>query len=131
MNNFRMARINKQLQREIALIINNEIKKEALKEAIITGVECTKDLDHARIFITALEKRKRPGILKELTNMKSVIRGLLSERIQLRKIPDLDFIIDKSEDYGEKIDNILAKLGLINNDKDTDSESDNENDDIN
>ncbi len=126
-----MARINKQLQREIALIINNEIKKEALKEAIITGVECTKDLDHARIFITALEKRKRPGILKELTNMKSVIRGLLSERIQLRKIPDLDFIIDKSEDYGEKIDNILAKLGLINNDKDTDSESDNENDDIN
>ena len=126
-----MARINKQLQREIALIINNEIKKEALKEAIITGVECSKDLDHAKIFITALEKRKRPGILKELTNVKSVIRGLLGQHIQLRKIPELEFIIDKSEDYGERIDNILASLGLLNDDKNHGSEPENDGDNDN
>ncbi len=116
MNNFRMARINKQLQREIALIIENDIKKESLKIAIITGVECSKDLERAKIFITAIEKHKRPGILKELTNIKSVIRGILGEKIKLRKVPDLEFIIDTSEDYGEKIDKILEKLGLINND---------------
>ena len=124
-----MARINKQLQREIALIINNEIKKESLKEAIITGVECSKDLDHAKIFITAMEKRKRPGILKELTGVKSVIRGLLGQHIQLRKIPELEFIIDKSEDYGERIDNILASLGLLNNEPKHESDDKNNDDD--
>ena len=57
-SNLRMSRINKQLQREIALIIETEIKKESVKSAIITGVECSKDLERAKVFFTALEARK-------------------------------------------------------------------------
>ena len=114
-NNLRMSRINKQLQRELALIFETQIKKASLKSIIITGVECTKDLMKARVFFTALEARKRPGILKDLNEVKGAVRGLLGQTIKLRRVPELEFIIDTSEDYGAKIDAILDGLGYSSN----------------
>lgn len=111
-SNLRMSRINKQLQREIALIIETQIKKESVKSAIITGVECSKDLERAKVFFTALEARKCPGILKELNEIKGAIRGMLGQTIKLRRVPALEFIIDKSSEYGAKIDKILDSLGF-------------------
>lgn len=113
--NLRMSRINKQLQREIALIFETEIKKSSLKSIIITGVDCTKDLMKARVYFTALEARKRPGILKDLNEVKGAVRGLLGRTIKLRRIPELEFVIDTSEDYGAKIDAILDGLGFSSN----------------
>ena len=131
-SNLRMSRINKQLQREIALIIETRIQKESVKAAIITGVECTKDLVRAKVFFTALEARKCPGILKDLTEVKGAIRGMLGQSIKLRRVPALEFIIDKSSEYGAKIDKILESLGfgadnkndLEENDEDTDTDND-------
>ena len=113
--NLRMSRINKQLQREIALIFETEIKKSSLKSIIITGVDCTKDLMKARVYFTALEARKRPGILKDLNEVKGAVRGLLGQTIKLRRVPELEFVIDTSEDYGAKIDAILDGLGFSSN----------------
>lgn len=110
-----MSRINRQLQREIALIFETEIKKSSLKGIIITGVECTKDLMKARVYFTALEARRRPGILKDLNEVKGVVRGLLGRTIRLRRVPELEFVIDTSEDYGAKIDAILDGLGFSSN----------------
>ena len=111
-SDLRMSRINKQLQREIALIIEGRIKKESVKGTIITGVDCSKDLERARVYFTALEPRKRPGILKELNEIKGAVRGLLGQTIKLRRVPALEFVIDTSEDYGAKIDRILDGLGF-------------------
>ncbi len=117
-SNLRMSRINKQLQREIALIIENKIQKESIKGTIITGVECTKDLERAKVFFTALEARKCPGILKDLNEVKGAIRGMLGQSIKLRRVPALEFIIDRSSDYGAKIDKILHSLGFGMNNAD-------------
>ena len=122
-SNLRMSRINKQLQREIALIIETEIQKSSVKGTIITGVECTKDLERAKVFFTALEARKCPGILKDLNEIKGVIRGLLGRAIKLRRVPALEFIIDKSSDYGAKIDKILDSLGFGTDYKKNDDEN--------
>ena len=110
--NLRMSRINKQLQREIALIFETQVKKSSLKGIIITGVECTKDLMKARVYFTALEARKRPGILKDLNEVKGAVRGLLGQTIKLRRVPELEFVMDTSGDYGAKIDAILDNLGF-------------------
>ncbi|MBQ3645314.1 MAG: 30S ribosome-binding factor RbfA [Synergistaceae bacterium] len=122
-SNLRMSRINKQLQREIALIIETEIKKESVKSAIITGVECSKDLERAKVFFTALEARKCPGILKDLNEIKGAVRGLLGQTIKLRRVPALEFIIDKSSEYGAKIDKILDSLNLHDTEQDNDDDS--------
>ena len=125
-SNLRMSRINKQLQREIALIIETQIQKESVKGTIITGVECTKDLERAKVFFTALEARKCPGILKDLNEIKGAIRGMLGQSIKLRRVPALEFIIDKSSDYGAKIDKILDGLKYSYSDE---KENDDENPD--
>ncbi len=111
-SNLRMSRINKELQRELALIFENRIKKESVKTIIITGVECSKDLERAKVFFTALEARKCPGILKDLNEIKGAVRGLLGESVKLRRIPALEFVIDTSSAYGAKIDAILDRLGF-------------------
>ena len=120
--NLRISRVNKEIQRELALIFASRIKKESVKGIIITGVECTKDLERARVYFTALEARKCPGILRDLNEIKGAVRGLLGQSLKLRKVPALEFVIDTSEIYGAKIDAILDKLGFssdyrqVNND---------------
>ena len=109
-SNLRMSRINKQLQREIAIIIESRVKKESVKATIITGVECSKDLEKAKVYFTALEARKCPGILSDLNEIKGAIRGILGQSIKLRRVPALEFVIDKSSTYGAKIDSILDKI---------------------
>ena len=113
-----MSRINKQLQRELALIFESRVKKSSVKSIIITGVECSKDLERAKVYFTALEARKRPGILKDLNEIKGAVRGMLGQTIRLRRVPELEFVIDTSEDYGAKIDAILDSLGFSSNYRD-------------
>ena len=114
-SNLRMSRINKQLQRELALIFESQVKKSSVKGIIITGVECTKDLMKARVFFTAMEPRKRPGMLKDLREIAPAVRGMLGQTIRLRRVPELEFVIDTSEDYGARIDAILDSLGFSSN----------------
>ncbi len=112
MSNLRISRINKELQRELALIFTERIKKESVKTIIITGVECSKDLQSAKVYFTALEARKCPGILRDLNEIKGAVRGLLAQSVKLRRIPALEFVIDTSSAYGAKIDAILDGLGF-------------------
>jgi len=107
-----MARINKQLQREIALLLEHRIKNEAVKDAIITGVECSRDLEQARVFFTAVDPDRRAALQEELQGVKGALRTLLGQVLTLRHIPALDFVPDRSVDYGERIDEILHRLGL-------------------
>ena len=107
-----MARINKQLQREISLLLESRIKNESVKDAIITGVECSRDLERARVFFTALNPDRRPALLEELQNIRGALRTLLGQAVRLRHIPALEFLIDGSVDYGRRIDGILEGLGM-------------------
>ncbi|MBQ9389066.1 MAG: 30S ribosome-binding factor RbfA [Synergistaceae bacterium] len=120
-SNLRISRVNKQLQRELALIFETQIKKESVKSIIITGVECSKDLERAKVYFTALEARKCPGILKDLNEIKGAVRSLLGQTLKLRKVPALEFIIDTSSAYGAKIDAILDSLGFGNGNNNNDN----------
>lgn len=112
MGTFRMARINKQLQREISLLLESRIKKEAVKDAIITGVECSRDLEAAKVYFTALIPERRGELCEELASVRGALRTLLGQVLKLRRIPSLDFVPDESADYGERIDSILNRLGM-------------------
>ena len=120
-SNLRISRVNKQLQRELALIFEIQIKKESVKSIIITGVECSKDLERAKVYFTALEAKKCPGILKDLNEIKGAVRSLLGQTLKLRKVPALEFIIDTSSAYGAKIDAILDSLGFGNGNNNNDN----------
>lgn len=112
MGTFRMARINKQLQREISLLLEQRVKSDVARNAIVTGVECARDLEFARVYFTTLDSSTREAVLAELQNVKGAMRSMLGQILKLRHIPALEFVIDRSLDYGERIDGLLHKLGL-------------------
>lgn len=112
MGTFRMARIDKQLQREISLLLRERIKNASVKDAIITGVECSRDLERAKVFFTAIDPQRRPALLDELRGVKGALRTLLGRAMRLRHVPALEFVADDSADRGARIDDILDRLAL-------------------
>ncbi|GHV42969.1 ribosome-binding factor A [Synergistales bacterium] len=111
---FRMERINKQLQREISLLLERRIKNDVARNAIITGVECARDLEFARVYFTTADPAKGDLVLAELKNAKGALRSMLSRILEIRRVPDLMFLIDPSVEYGARIDALLAGIGLNN-----------------
>lgn len=109
---YRMARVNKLIQRELSLMLEQRVKNDVARNAIITGVECSRDLELARVYFTTVDASMRGPVLTELKNVKGALRSMLGEVLTLRHIPALEFVIDQSPDYGERIDGILRKLGL-------------------
>ena len=127
---YRMATVNKLLQREISLMLEHRVKNDVARNAVITDVECSRDLELARVYFTTVDAAMRDSVLTELRNIKGALRSMLGQVLTLRHIPALEFTVDTSPDYGERIDGILHKLGLdviknveIENDENEDEES--------
>ena len=104
-------RINSNLQKELSYIIANEVKNPNVKYVTVTACDVTSDLSFARVYFTTLGDQKET--LKGLKNAKGFIRKTLADRIELRHIPELEFIYDESIEYGKKIE---EKLKEIHND---------------
>ncbi len=109
-NNIRIKRLNNTYMEEISMIIMEEVKDEVIKNAVITGVSVTNDLSFAKVYFTVFDKTKKEEVLESLKNASSFIRRELADRIEIRHTPELRFIYDESEEYGEKIDKIIDEL---------------------
>ena len=107
----RPERVQEALRQEISRIVQNEIKDPRLGFTTITGVELTKDLRYAKIYFSVLgeEKEKRLA-LKGLNSAKGYIKGLISDRIKLRFMPQIEFKIDETLEHTKKIYDLLDKL---------------------
>ena len=105
-----MQRINKELQKEISMLLELKVKEEAVKDAVITAVDCNKDLGLAKVYFTTLHPDDRGKVTDALKRVQTFIRSSLGKSLRIRKIPKLIFLYDKSEEYGRSIDSILDNL---------------------
>ena len=108
-----MARTDKLdsiLQREISMILSQDINDPKLGFPTVTEVDVAPDLNTAKVYVSFLGKnyKKRDGI-DALRRAKGHIKSLLAKRIRIRKIPDLTFIVDDTLDKAERIEDILSK----------------------
>jgi len=91
MTTFRMQRINKQMQREISLLLEMRVKNETAKKAVITEVDCSRDLEQAKVFFTTVDPKERDDVKKALSSVAGALRSLLGKQMKLRQIPVLEF----------------------------------------
>ena len=105
-----MERINKELAREIAYLLEFSIKEDAVKNVVITSVDCSKDLKHAKVWFTTLTEEGRESTFEALKSVAGQLRKLMGERMYLRTTPQLEFCLDRSQDYGRRIDSLLDSL---------------------
>lgn len=110
MTSFRMQRINKQMQREISLLLELRVKNETAKLAVITEVDCSRDLENARVYFTTVDPSIKDDVKKSLESVAGALRTMLGRQLGLRLTPALSFHVDTSEDYGRVIDRLLDSL---------------------
>ncbi|MBE0433190.1 30S ribosome-binding factor RbfA [candidate division WOR-3 bacterium] len=104
----RKDRIASVLSREISAIIEHEMKDPRLGMVTITMVDVTADLKTATVHFSSLDD-KQAG-LETLNRAKGYIKSMLANRVSMRSIPDLEFKIDNSYEYGKKIDAFLDEI---------------------
>ncbi len=104
-------KIASQIQREISLIFQNEVKNTKIGYLTITGVKLTNDFSLATIYYTIIGNDSRKQVTQEgIEASKGFIRSELARRIHMKKVPELVFKADESLAYGNKIEGILKSL---------------------
>lgn len=104
-------RLSNVLHKEISNILMTEIKDEDLKFVTITKVDLSSDLSYAKVYFTCLNNDNRDKVLKDINNARKYIRSeLMRRKIEMRNIPELNFIYDDSIEYGNKIESIIEKI---------------------
>ena len=104
-------RLGNMLHKEISNILMTEVKDEDLKFVTITKLELSSDLSYAKVYFTTLDIDKKDKVIKDLYNARGFIRSILMKRkIEMRIIPELNFVYDDSIEYGNKIESIIERI---------------------
>ena len=109
----RLQKVSSLLKKEITLIFNNEIEDKLITDNFIsiTNVEISTDLSYCKVYIScSVEEKIKIKIVESLNNSKSYIRHKLSQRIEIRRVPELTFRIDKALEEGIAVLKVLDKL---------------------
>ena len=133
MTTFRIQRINKQIQRDLSIFLETKVRNDLAKQAIITGVNCSRDLRYAKVYFTSLDPESRESVHKALQEIAGLLRSLLAQSLPLRLIPELSFFLDTSEEYGRRIDSLLRTVvpdSILGGDSEEDEIADDEDDDV-
>lgn len=108
----RQMKINTVIQHEIAYLIQDAIRKSNTPNLMVsvTRVKVVPDISIAKVYISIFPKDKADMYIKNLKTNKNQLRHDLSQKLksQLRKVPELNFYLDESLDYIEKIDKELT-----------------------
>ena len=76
----------------------------------MSDVEVTRDMAHAKVFVTVLQPEKARETVKALKEHAPEIRYQLARAMKLRHVPELHFHYDDSVDKGERIDQLLRDM---------------------
>ena len=106
----KIDRINHNMVKEISYILANEVKNQHIKFVTITDCKVTNDLSFAKVYFTVLDESKKMDTLKALKQASGFIRSKLCERIDIRHMPELEFVYDESIAYGKLIEDKIKEI---------------------
>lgn len=106
----RKEKIEHLIKEELSLIFLHKLQDPQFGLVTITNVAVSPDIRVAKVYISVFEKENRETILEKVTELKGFIRGQLAQKIKLRHTPELNFFIDDTLDYVEKMEDLFKKL---------------------
>ena len=106
----KIERIESSMVKEISYLLANEIKDPDIHFVTVTAAKVTNDLSFAKIYVTVFDEEKKKSTLDALNNASGFLRSKLCERIDIRHMPELEFVYDESIAYSKKIENIIEKI---------------------
>jgi ribosome-binding factor A len=106
----RSQRVSDLLREEIADIIIFRLKDPRIGFLTVTGVDVTDDLKIAVVYVSILKEEEKQSTIDILNAAKSFIRAELSKRLKMKFIPTVDFRLDASIEYGNRIEQLLGEI---------------------
>lgn len=107
----RVARLEELLQRQLAAIVQNEMRDPRVASATVTSVQLSADLRHARVLVSILgsEEHRKESLLA-FARARAFLRRELARRLDLRATPDLRFVLDRGPEHSQRISDLLDSL---------------------
>ena len=106
----RVARINTQIQRELAEIIRDELRDPRVKGVTLTSVECAPDMRNANIHVSVLALDGKPlEAAKALNGAAPKLRQALKHRMAVKHIPELRFVGDATAASAEHVNKLIRE----------------------
>ena len=104
----RTGRVAEQIQRELADLIQMEVKDPRVGLVTLTGVEVTQDYAHAKVYFTTMKSAEQaPKAQAGLEHAAGFLRSQLAHRMKLRIMPQLHFIYDTSVEHGVRLSQLI------------------------
>lgn len=108
---YHRARVGEALKEEIATMIEGELGDPRIGLAAVTEVQLAPDGRSARVFVSVEgSDEEAEQTLEGLNAAKGYVRRELTERLQLRQAPELFFQLDRSEQSGGRVDELLRRI---------------------
>ncbi len=111
MESTRQKKVSALIQKEMSLIFQKLSSDFMNKLISVTTVRMSPDLGTAKIYLSIFPEDKKEEVFSDIKKSNKKLRGELGNIIknQVRRIPELQFSIDDSLNYAEKIDELLKK----------------------
>lgn len=105
----RTDRLSAQFRRELGTMVHEAVREYSLPSASVSDVEVTRDLSHAKVWVTTLQPERSVEVVKALNELAKGFRQQLGKMLRIRQVPELHFHYDVSVDRGEKIELLLRE----------------------
>ena len=105
----RSGRLKALLHKNISDIIAFEIKNPRIGMVSVNEVEVSKDHSHVTVYVSFLLAKHPEWNLRELESLKGLVRSKLSSKMDLRKVPEIHFVLDERFKKAERLEEVLKR----------------------
>ena len=110
----RMRRVNESVLQVLSEAVG-ELKDPRIGFVTVTGVETSRDLRHAKVFVSVLgSERKRAQTLAGLSAAHGVLQSRLARELRMKRTPTLAFEYDPSVEGGVRMSQLIDELAPDN-----------------
>ncbi len=104
----RSDRVAGVLRRELAQLIQMQVKDPDLGFISVSDVEVSRDLAHAKVYITVFESDRAASSIQALKKARGFLRSQLGQSLRMRSVPELHFLHDDSVETGAMMDRLIS-----------------------
>jgi ribosome-binding factor A len=107
----RHERVAEEIRHEVSAMLAGELKDPRLAGLVtVTEVRVSPDLKQARIYVSVMgTQAEQTSTLQGLAAAAGYVRHELTERLQVRRAPEVHFVLDHTEEYGQRIEELLRQ----------------------
>ena len=112
-NSRRIEKFAALIKREVSDLLINGVRDDRIHQSMttITAVDVSGDLQHCKIYVSIFgQQEKNSEVLSCLVDSRGFIRAELAKRLQMRRVPEIEFKIDNGMIKGVNVLNILDDL---------------------